>query len=138
MTNLQMFLQLPRWHSGKESTCHCRRHKKCRFDSWVRENPPEKKMATHSGYFCLENPMARGAWWATGHKLKRVVCNWATEHTQLLAPLLLQPIGLSFVTYSSIHSLSLVPLFATPWTAAHQASLSITNSRSLLKLTSSP
>ena len=27
-------------------------------------------------------------------------------------------------------------LFVTPWTAAHQASLSITNSRSLLKLTS--
>ena len=31
---------------------------------------------------------------------------------------------------------SLVQLFATPWTAAHQASLSITNSRSLPKLTS--
>ena len=29
-----------------------------------------------------------------------------------------------------------VRFFATPWTAAHQASLSITNSRSLLKLTS--
>ena len=29
-----------------------------------------------------------------------------------------------------------VPLFATPWTAARQASLSITNSRSLLKLRS--
>ena len=29
-----------------------------------------------------------------------------------------------------------VRLFATPWTAAHQAFLSITNSRSLLKLTS--
>ena len=29
-----------------------------------------------------------------------------------------------------------VVLFATPWTAAHQASLSITNSRSLLKLMS--
>ena len=28
------------------------------------------------------------------------------------------------------------PLFATPWTAAHQASLSITNSQSLLKLLS--
>ena len=72
----------------------------------------------------------------TVHRSKRVVCNWATEHTQLLAPLLLQPIYLSFVTYSSIHSLSLVPLFATPWTAAHQASLSITNSQSLLKLMS--
>ena len=32
-------------------------------------------------------------------------------------------------------SLSHVCLFATPWTAAHQASLSITNSWSLLKLT---
>ena len=38
--------------------------------------------------------------------------------------------------FSSVQSLSRVRLFATPWTAAHQASLSITNSWSLLKLTS--
>ena len=37
---------------------------------------------------------------------------------------------------SSVQSLSRVQLFATPWTAAQQASLSITNSRSLLKLMS--
>ena len=37
---------------------------------------------------------------------------------------------------SSVQSLSHVRLFATPWTAAHQASLSITNSWSLLKLMS--
>ena len=37
---------------------------------------------------------------------------------------------------SSVQSLSCVQLFATPWTAACQASLSITNSRSLLKLMS--
>ena len=37
---------------------------------------------------------------------------------------------------SSVQSLSHVRLFATPWTAACQASLSITNSQSLLKLTS--
>ena len=36
--------------------------------------------------------------------------------------------------FSSVQSLSHVRLFATPWTAAHQASLSITNSWSLLKL----
>ena len=36
----------------------------------------------------------------------------------------------------SVQSLSRVRLFATPWIAAHQASLSITNSRSLLKLMS--
>ena len=35
-----------------------------------------------------------------------------------------------------VESLSHVQLFATPWTSAHQASLSITNSRSLLKLMS--
>ena len=39
--------------------------------------------------------------------------------------------------FSSVQSLSHVQLFATPWIAAHQASLSITNSRSLLKLMSS-
>ena len=37
---------------------------------------------------------------------------------------------------SSVQSLSHFRLFATPWTAAHQASLSITNSQSLLKLMS--
>ena len=37
---------------------------------------------------------------------------------------------------SSVQSLSHVWLFATPWTAAHQANLSITNSQSLLKLMS--
>ena len=38
--------------------------------------------------------------------------------------------------FSSVQSLSHVRLFATPWTAARQASLSITNSQSLLKLMS--
>ena len=37
----------------------------------------------------------------------------------------------------SIQSHCRVPLFVTPWTAARQTSLSITNSRSLLKLMSS-
>ena len=36
--------------------------------------------------------------------------------------------------FSSVESLSPVRLFATLWIAAHQASLSITNSQSLLKL----
>ena len=44
-----------------------------------------------------------------------------------------QCVGLQF---PSVQSLSHIQLFATPWTAAHQASLSISSSRSLLKLTS--
>ena len=38
--------------------------------------------------------------------------------------------------FTSVQSLSRVQLFATPWTAARQASLSITSSWSLLKLMS--
>ena len=38
--------------------------------------------------------------------------------------------------FTSVQSLSCVRLFVTPWTAAHQAFLSITNSQSLLKLMS--
>ena len=41
-----------------------------------------------------------------------------------------------FHQFSSVHSLHHVQLFTTPWTAAQQASLSITNSWSLLKLVS--
>ena len=40
------------------------------------------------------------------------------------------------VQFSLVQSLSHVQLFVTPWTAARQASLCITNSRSLLKLMS--
>ena len=44
---------------------------------------------------------------------------------------------ISFIfLFSSVQSLSRVQLFVTPWTAAHQASLSITNSQSLLKFMS--
>ena len=43
---------------------------------------------------------------------------------------------ISSVQFSSDQSHSRVQLFSTPWIAAHQASLSIKNSRSLLKLTS--
>ena len=47
-------------------------------------------------------------------------------------------VHLVYYTYAFqfIQSLSHVQLFATPWTAARQASLFITNSRSLLKLMS--
>ena len=43
-------------------------------ETWVQflgwEDPLEKEMATHSSI--LENPMDRGAWWATVHGVARV------------------------------------------------------------------
>ena len=58
-------------------------------------------------YSCLENPMDREAWWATVHGV-------AKNRTQLL---------------ELVKLLSPVRLFATPWTVAYQASLSMGFSR---------
>ena len=62
---------------------------------------------------------------------------WYFQH---VPDLLIQDMGRSgkkiLLIATSVQSLSHVWLFATPWTAARQASLSITNSQSLLKLIS--
>ena len=42
-TMLYLFQELPRWLSGKESACQCRRCKRCRFDPWVRKIPWRRK-----------------------------------------------------------------------------------------------
>ena len=57
-----------------------------------------------------------------------------TNHFLLFINLLKRESIQPYLQFSSVQSLSCVQLFVTPWTAAHQASLSITNSRSLLKL----
>ena len=60
--------------------------------------------------------------------VKRDRSRWEGEFTHLFAE------AAASVQFSSVQSISRVRLFATPWIATHQASLSITNSRSLLKL----
>ena len=57
---------LPRWLSGKESTCQCRR---LRFNPWVRKIPWRRKwQPIHS---CLGNSMERGAWQATVYEVAK-------------------------------------------------------------------
>ena len=36
-----------------------------------RKDPPEEEMATHARYSCLKNPMDRGAWQATVHRVTK-------------------------------------------------------------------
>ena len=57
---------LPRWHSGKESACQYRRHKRWGFDPWVGKTPGEGN-GNPLQYSCLENSMDRGACRATVH-----------------------------------------------------------------------
>ena len=63
--------------------------------------------------------------WKIIYKNIRLIC--CTHETNIVSQL---------YTVSSVQSLSRVRLFATPWIAAPQASLSITNSRSSFRLKS--
>ena len=49
--------------SGKEHTCQCRRHERCRFHPWVGKIP-WRRACNPLQYSCLENLMDRGAWHA--------------------------------------------------------------------------
>ena len=47
---------LPVWQSGKELTCQNRRHKRHGFSSWIREDPLEEEVATHSSILAWKIP----------------------------------------------------------------------------------
>ena len=108
---------------------------------------------THSSIPAWKNPMHRGAWQATVHQVPKSwtqLSNWAHRCFRLplrqASPEDFMIFLLLFGTWiyswflkhqvSSVQSLSRVQFLGTPWTAAQQASLSITNSRSPPKLIS--
>ena len=70
--------------------------------------------------------------------LKLILCGVVTiiVLSILYRMVLKEPTGPHERDHQSVQSLSRVQLFVTPWTAAHQAFLSITNFWSLLKLMS--
>ena len=79
------------------------------------EDPLEEEMATHSNILPWKIPWTEEPGWLQSLGSQTVRHNWASNiHNQL----------------SSVQSLSRVRLFVTIWTAARQASLSITNSQS--------
>ena len=109
----------------------------------------EEGMATHSSVLACSIPMDRGysswgckesdmtEWLSTAkqclltaqdndEKNIRVVQDWITQQLSLVPS----------VQFSSVQSLNRVRLFVSPWIAARQASLSITNSRSSPRLMS--
>ena len=69
--------QFPGGSSSKESTCQGRRHKRHGFHPWVRKIPWNGNLLQSS---CLENPMNRGAWWATAQGVTELDTT-ESEHT---------------------------------------------------------
>ena len=98
-------------HSPFWESCEKQRHLSC--PEWVRISQP------------WDPKQGPGWWWApTGHSINHI-CSYQeiirSYHKKCI---------------SSVQSLSRVRLFVTPWIAALQASPTITNSQSLLKLMS--
>ena len=60
---LMPLVGFPGGASGKEPAFQCRRHRRLRFDPWVRKIP-WRGNGNPLQYSCLENPRDGGAWWA--------------------------------------------------------------------------
>ena len=56
----------PRWLSGKESTCQCKRCRRYGFDPWIRKIPWRRKWQP-TPVFLPGKSMDRGAWRAAVH-----------------------------------------------------------------------
>ena len=97
-----------------------------------RENPLEKEMATHSSILAWEIPWTEEPGGLQSLGSQRVRHNWATS----LSLSIIKNRDINLMIFSSVQSLSRVRLFVTPWIAASQASLFITNSWGSLKLMS--
>ena len=110
----------------------CRGLRSYQFDPWVRKIPWRRKWQPTLGLLpgefhgqrSLEGPSPQGSQ-RVGHDMQ-----------VLEASRVLKKMNPKRHTKTSVQSLSHVQIFSIPWTAACQASLSITNSWSLLKLMS--
>ena len=70
-------VDFPGGASGKEPACQCRRHKRPRFDPWVRKIPWEEGMATHSSILAWRIPWTEKPGQLQSIGLQRVGHNWS-------------------------------------------------------------
>ena len=100
-----MYLGFLSGTSGQEPACPCRGHKRYGFDPWIGKIPWRRAWQP-TPLFLLENPMDRGAWWAT----VRGVAKRRTRRKRLSTPMCI-----IFYIYSRKEQLGFYPL--TPLSA---------------------
>ena len=74
---------IPRWQSGTECAWQRRR---CGLDPWFWRSPGLGN-GNSFWYSCLENPMERGAWWATVYEVAKSGA-WLSTYAHFLAIIL--------------------------------------------------
>ena len=85
-----LFWELHRFLSGKEFTCQCRRHRRLEVDPWVRKISLTQGGGKDQGggdgnplqNSCWDNPMDRGAWWATVYRITKSL-TWQSKHMHM-------------------------------------------------------
>jgi len=104
---------------------------------WCADNPAVWRERV-DGFYSTDTHTFSYCSWGSQGKNVGVFCHFLLQWTTFFLNSPSWPIHLSsfYMLASSVQSLSHVRIFATPWTAAQQASLSITNSWSLPKLMS--
>ena len=102
-------------------------YRRPRFDPWVRKIPWRRKWLPTPVFLPGEFHGQRSL---VGYS------PWSRKELDTTEQLTLSLFIRIHIQFSSVQSLSRVRLFATSWTAACQAALSITNSRNLPKLMS--
>ena len=114
----------------------CEGHRKGKVVGQTQGGNSKDLQSTIGNSKALEDPkIIKCLVWVTrknyhvGHKLGKNGKSKNEDQVQYLSKNRYHPL----IPFSSVQSLSHVQLFVTPWTAAHQASLSVTNSQSLLK-----
>ena len=83
---LCILVGLPRWHSGKESACQCRKCNRCSLDPWIRKIPWRRKWQSTPVF--LPGKIPEG-WWVIIYGVRH---DWAHTHTHTLC----MPISLSW------------------------------------------
>ena len=69
-TSVTLLHGLPKWLKGREPAWQCRNCRTRGFDPWVGKIPGEGN-GNLLQYSCLGNPMDRGAWRATTHRVAK-------------------------------------------------------------------
>ena len=77
-----MISGFPRWLSGKECACQCKRCRRCRFDPWVRKIIWRRKWQP-TPVFLPEKPHRQRSLVGYSPWGHRIWHNWATEHVHI-------------------------------------------------------
>ena len=82
LCKLREMVGFPGGSSGREPACQCRKLRDAGLIPWLGRSPGEGN-GYPLQYSCLENPMNRGAWWATVFAVTRSWIHLVIQQEQL-------------------------------------------------------